>query len=92
MAAKSPSLTIVKLLDGTKLFARQVKNAKRQKILYVENVRYMKGDESPRYLNDVKIGISYDAIEVFFMIHKGDKKPEPKQTKGPHYSGPKGSA
>ncbi len=85
-------LTIVKLLDGTKLYARKVKNSKRKKTLFVGEIKYMRDGEPPRYLQDVDIGISYDAIEVFFILHKGDKEPKnPEKTRGPHFR-PKDSA
>lgn len=66
-----PNLTIVKLLDGTKLIARHIKNSKRKKTLYVKDIKYMKEDEIPRYIKDQQSAISYDAIEVYFICHKG---------------------
>ena len=79
-------LTIVKLLDGTKLFARKVKNSKRKKMFFVGEIKWMRDGDRPRYLQDVDIGISYDAIEVFFILHKGDKEPvKPQRMRGPHF-------
>ena len=86
----TPNLTIIKLLDGTKIFAREIKDSKRKKTLLVKNVRYMRAGENPRYLRDEQMSISYDAIEVFFICHKGGK-PKVKPA-GPYYSGPKESA
>jgi len=60
----------IKLYDGTIIYAKEFHVA--NKAILIEDFKYLRENETPSYIDD-PMTIHTDAIEVYFIVHKGEK-------------------
>jgi len=61
----------VKLLDGTTVYGRDFTVG--HHAIFLEQLRYSGKDECPIYVDEA-MTISLDAVDVYFIIHEGQKE------------------
>lgn len=68
--SKNDMMIAIKLLDGTKIYSKDfsIKLAE----ICLEGLKYSLDGEVSQFVDSMKI--NKDAIDVYFIIHKGDKE------------------
>ncbi len=68
----SPKMILVKLLDGTEVYARTFVISTER--ISVEDFKYVtreNGHRRVKYLKNEKMGIHLDAVRVYLILHRG---------------------